>query len=61
MKWIILSSIIALLSACGYYRNSVEYSTFTYRPVVAPAYYDPVGYAYDSSPFDVTTIDLNYY
>ena len=64
MKWIALTPLLILLTACGCCtnRNYVELRRITYTtPVVTtPIYYDPVTII-DNDPIDVTTTTIDYY
>lgn len=64
MKWIALTPILILLTACGCCKGSgfAEFRQVSYTPrvVVNPVYYDPVT-VIDEDPIDVTTTTVDYY
>ena len=70
MKWIAISSLVILLTACGCCNKAsvVEYKRVTYTPkvvavpavVATPTYYDPVTVV-SEDPVDVTTTTIDYY
>jgi len=71
MKWIALTPMIILLTACGCCasRDVAEYRQVSYTPSVVvatpvyyqpPAYYEPMGIM-DEDPIDVTATTIDYY